>query len=139
MKYLVFAVVIYILNACSQPTRPMSGNDAFPRLEERQWQLTILNQQAITLSPKPYFLIIGTTVKGNAGCNSFTGNVQVDGHTMVFSNLISLLMACEGTEVEKNFMDVLRTTNGYRQNSDTLFLLSDQRPLAMLLSKKNNI
>ncbi len=136
MRYYLFAIALYTLIACSQPARPMLGNDALPRLEERQWQLSILNQQAITLSPKPYFLIKGTSVKGNAGCNSFTGNVRVDGRTMVFTNLISLLMACDGMEVEKGFMEVLRATNEYRQNSDTLFLLRDQRPLAMLLGTK---
>ncbi len=136
MRYFLFAIALHSLITCSQPARPLSGKDGLPRLEERQWQLTILNQQAITFSPKPYFLIKGTSVKGNAGCNSFTGNVRIDGSTIVFSNLISLLMACEGKEIEKGFMEVLRLTNGYRQNSDTLFLLRDQRPLAILLGTK---
>lgn len=136
MRYFLFSLALSTLFACSQPSRPMSGNDARPRLEERQWQLIILNQQAITLSPKPYFLIKGASVKGNLGCNSFTGDVRLDGPTMVFSNLISLLKACEGIEVEKDFMEVLLATNGYRQNSDTLFLLRDQRDLAMMLGTK---
>lgn len=136
MRYFLFAIALYTLNACSQPARPMPGKDTLPHLEERQWQLTILNQRAITHTPKPYFLIKGTSVEGNGGCNSFTGTVKVDGPAISISNLISLLTACEAIETEEGFLEVLRVTNGYRQNSDTLFLLKDQHSLAMLLATK---
>lgn len=134
MRYFLFALALFTLIACSQRERAMSGKDALPHLEERKWQLVNLNQQAVTLSSKPYFLIKGTSVEGNAGCNSFTGSVKVDGSIIAFSKLTSLLMTCDAIQIEKEFIEALLEVNGYRQNTDTLFLLRDQRPLAVLLN-----
>lgn len=36
------------------------------------------------------------TVNGNLGCNSFGGNYQVKGANIVFSMMISTMMACPG-------------------------------------------
>lgn len=136
MRYFLFYFSLFTLIACSQPAKPIISKDTLPHLEEKQWQLNMLNQQVIPLSSKPFFIIKGFSVQGNGGCNSFTGNVRVNGSTIAFTNIISLLMACDALETEKGFMEVLGATNKYRQISDTLFLFKDQHPLAMLLGTK---
>ena len=39
------------------------------------------------------------TVNGNMGCNSFGGNFEVKNDTIVFSQVISTMMACQGPQM----------------------------------------
>ena len=39
------------------------------------------------------------TVNGNLGCNSFSGNYKVTNDTIVFSKMVSTLMACDDPQM----------------------------------------
>ena len=51
------------------------------------------------------------TVNGNLGCNSFSGNYQVTNGDIVFSMMISTMMACVGPQMTQEDIG-LKIMNG---------------------------
>lgn len=71
-------------------------------------------------------LIFGAdgAVSGNGGCNSFRGDVDIEGATMKFGQLASTMMACEGAKSaqEALFHAALSQTVSYSVQDGELML-----------------
>lgn len=72
-------------------------------------------------------LIFGAdgVVNGNGGCNTFRGDVEIEGTAMKFGQLASTMMACEGTKStqETHFHEALSQTAAYSVQDGELSLL----------------
>ncbi|SEA27342.1 META domain-containing protein [Arachidicoccus rhizosphaerae] len=109
-------------------------------IEEKYWKLTQLNGQQISYSgsKEPYMILKtgDSTVRGFAGCNGFGGHFELKpGNRILFSKMISTMMACSDLALEKQFMQVLNKADNYSQHGDTLYLnKARMAPLAQFVA-----
>ena len=95
-KILLFAMAILILTACSlTPKVDLVG----------EWKLISYGDVA---NPTPAVPGVDTTIKfengkvsGNLGCNSFGGDYEMKGNTVVFGSIMSTEMYCDATSTQE--------------------------------------
>jgi putative lipoprotein len=75
-------------------------------------------------------------VSGSGGCNRLTGNYEVKGDQLTFSQMASTMMACpEGMDTEKAFLDALNKVKAWKIEGKDLELLDgDARVVARFVS-----
>lgn len=120
LRRLSFCVGMIALAACA------GGSEADPT--GRTWQLTELEGAAPVEGTVVDLTIEGGTASGNAGCNTYTGPVEVNtaDNTMTFgTEMASTMMACEEPimDQEQRFMTALTQVTSYEMANDTLTLL----------------
>jgi len=86
-----------LLTACASP-------GALAGLQGTSWKLVSYGpagNQTLAVSGIDTSLDFGKdgTVNGNLGCNSFSGNYQITNDNIVFSMMISTMMACVGPQM----------------------------------------
>ncbi|MCX2744457.1 META domain-containing protein [Mangrovivirga sp. M17] len=102
-----------------------------PGLPEGKWivenkRFTTSNDSLPAL-PVPYLKIEpnNRSIKGNTGCNSFSGEYLVDGERIKFLlNGQMTLRACPGNR-EENFLNNLSMVNGYHYQGNRIYLTSE--------------
>jgi heat shock protein HslJ len=95
-KIILFAMTIFLLAACSStPKVDLVG----------EWKLVSYGD---VTNPTPALPGVETTIKfengqisGNVGCNSFGGEYEVKGDTVVFGPIVSTLMYCEESSTQE--------------------------------------
>ena len=77
------------------------------------------------------------TVSGNMGCNSFGGNFEVKNGKLVFSRMISTMMACPGPQMaqEDAALKVMNGTVRFQVEGNTLTIYDASNANAITLSK----
>lgn len=86
-----------VLVACASPTpNPFS-------LTDTQWRLVSVTENGATKTPPTGIIVTlhfarDKQVRGNAGCNSFSGTYETQGEILKITALASTLMACLETE-----------------------------------------
>lgn len=92
MKSLRFAVAVYIivmlLSACG------GGGSDQPNLEGVTWELTAINGNEPIEGTRPTLQFGNGQVSGNAGCNSFGGEYEIQGDKIGFGALVQTEMFC---------------------------------------------
>jgi len=105
-------------------------------LEDKYWKLIELQGRKIGKMLKtPYIIILNEKVKGNGGCNTFSGSVKItQPNKIFFQDLISTKMACvdqDGNRTESLFFDALNKADQFIIRNDTLTLTKGRMaPLA---------
>lgn len=106
----------------------------------KYWKLIVLEGQEVEMAENQEREIFFTlkaddkTVSGFAGCNSITGEYEVEeGNRIRFTNMGITMMICPDVAVdESEFMQVFELTDNYTINNDTLSLNVGRRaPLAV--------
>ena len=106
----------------------------------KYWKLIKLEGQEVEMAENQEREIFFTlkaddnTVSGFAGCNSITGEYEVEeGNRIRFTNMGITMMICPDVTVdESEFMQVFELTDNYTINKDTLSLNVGRRaPLAV--------
>ena len=70
---------------------------------------------------------------GNAGCNNFFGQFQLEGDALNFSAMGSTMMLCpQGMDTERAFLDALGSATHYRISGLFMELYADDKLLARL-------
>lgn len=84
---------------------------------------------------RPTLNIESGKISGNAGCNRYFGNVNLDTSTGTFTtnNLGSTKMACEDMSTEQAYLNALSEANKYVVSNNVLELYKDK----LLLLKFN--
>lgn len=107
-------------------------------ITDRYWKLTELQGKKIEKAEghgREAFMVLTSTenrIHGNSGCNIFNGGYELtDMNRLKFSKMASTMMACPDMEIEREFLQVLETTDSYYLKGDTLMLNRDRMaPLA---------
>jgi copper homeostasis protein (lipoprotein) len=108
-------------------------------IDGRRWRLVELRGSPIdgmelVAEPTLSFAADGSTMSGNASCNSFSGAYALkSGNRIRFARQLAVtLMACPDMSVEAEFLDVLQTADNYAIGSDGTLSLNRARmaPLA---------
>jgi heat shock protein HslJ len=91
MKTLRFAISVYIivmlLSACGAASEQ-------PNLEGVTWELTAINGNPPIEGTQPTLQFENGQVSGNASCNSFGGEYQIEGDKIGFGALYNTEMFC---------------------------------------------
>jgi heat shock protein HslJ len=119
-----------------QPNPTSDGDNRDP-LFDTQWRLVELGGDPAPLGSGDRSIHLVMTSEeprahGFAGCNNFMGTFKTDGVELRFGPLATTMMACSETmELEREFLDVLASTNGYSIERAQLTLVDDAgTPLA---------
>ena len=138
-------MMFLFVSACNS-TKPAatSGNASEPSLTGTYWKLTEVNGKPVgeaeegkrreiylTLTSKE------TRVSGNAGCNGFGGTytLKADGFGLSFSQMMRTQMACDGLDLENEFMGILEKADSYYITNNVLQLnKARMAPLAKFIA-----
>lgn len=116
-------------------------------LEDREWVLVSVEGSAVpgSLTAKPEstafikFHPEKGSAGGNSGCNSFGGRYTAEGNRISITKVISTLRACiedERMDVERMFLDGLRSADRFEIRADTLFLFKGKKELLSFRGRK---
>lgn len=91
--FILTLLTVLLLSACSAfatPADPLQGTS---------WELVSYAGQAVVPGTKVTLKFEDEQASGNAGCNSYGGNYQVNGDQVRFEQMISTMMACADQSV----------------------------------------
>lgn len=117
------------------PEEPDSGNI---RLDDRKWVLESIQNHKTFVPITGAFVVFNAqkgSSGGNSGCNVFGGDYSATKTKLEITDIISTMRACtEGDkmDVEREFLDGLRTANRYEIKDGRLFLYDGKKPLLTL-------
>lgn len=109
-----------------QATGKSTGDASGVSLAGTEWRILELNgKDADPEVTSTLAFGAGGAVNGNGGCNTFRGDVEIEGSTMKFGQLASTMMACEGAKStqEALFHAALSQTTSYSVQNGELALL----------------
>ncbi len=114
-------------------------------LSVNQWILTTINDQPVPgnkeLNKTPMINLNGYNgvLSGNGGCNNIFGSLNLKPHNKIsFENIGATKMLCSEMEVETLLIDVLRETNRYSINEDTLLFMNESMDTLARFEKYNS-
>ena len=143
------ALVAATLSGCAAPA-PVPADDTQPEATavsdlNGEWQLTKASDAdgALAVNGIPVTLVIADdSASGQAPCNSYTGEVDIDGDSVEFGTIAQTLMACTDdarTELETRYLAALEEVSGSTLTDETLTLTGDSVTLHFTLLPKKSI
>lgn len=120
------------MTSCNAVNSGRSAAESNLDLVGSKWQLADKTNGKI-----PTLVLEANRASGNAACNNYIGELQMDKATHIFrvGNVSSTRMACEDMSTETNYLRMLSRITQYRQTKNTLELYEGN----MLLLKYNRI
>lgn len=109
-------------------------NGARQSLYEEKWSLKKIytDTGAIAVNSRAYirFHEEKKSAGGNGGCNVFGSTIAVNGHSLVFSEIIATRMYCEGVqESEDAYLNLLAKVKRFDISEKKLWLLDGKKVL----------
>ena len=125
MKITFFSILL-MFASCSQP-------DDSSKLLNKEWHLELFEDVAglpagahQVPQDDHYVLVMSdTAVRGVVDCNSFTGNYNLQGNRISFSNLAVTEMDCGGNTFQPQFLSALQKAHEYSFKNGTLRIKYD--------------
>lgn len=125
-------VFISVFSALLLMTVPAALAQADPAglLSGTQWQLVSYGTPGAEMPVIPGSSVTLTfdtagQIGGHAGCNSYGGQYRIEDNRLVFSGVVSTLMACADdavTNQEQAYLEALRSTGAYALTDNRLFI-----------------
>lgn len=135
LKTLLLAIILITAAACTTPdeaeeTAESPGTD---NLANSSWTLQTLGPSGAStpvIGETPLTLNFESEglVSGNGGCNSFAGSYEVQGSQLVFTDIVSTLVACADeslTAQEQQYVGALQTAGEFELTGDQLTINYD--------------
>jgi heat shock protein HslJ len=139
------AIVVGALAGCAAPADDTEPEATAVSDLNGEWQLTKASDAdgALAVNGIPVTLVIADdSASGQAPCNTYTGEVEIDGDTVAFGAIAQTLMACTDdarTELETRYLAALEEVGGSRLDGETLTLMGDTVTLQFTLLPKKSI
>jgi heat shock protein HslJ len=139
------ALVAGTLSGCAAPADNTQPEATAVSDLNGEWQLTKASDAdgALAVNGVPVTLVIADdSASGQAPCNSYTGEVDIDGDSVEFGTIAQTLMACTDdarTELETRYLAALDEVSGSTLTGDTLTLTGDSVTLQFTLLPKKSI
>lgn len=114
----------------------------FYAIQQKYWKLIELRRKPLsvrgntTKEPHLYLSSGQYLFSGNGGCNNISGQYKlINPDSIIFSKVISTMMACPDLEQESVFLKVMEAVRTYRVSGDQLvFLDADKKTIAVFKS-----
>ena len=99
-------------------------------LDQGSWLVTRLNDTD-SFGRNPFIKIdlSQNEINGNTSCNRFSGKISVKNNNVEISELSYTEMMCRDVEVEKAFLDALKSISSYTLNEEKLQLFGENQQL----------
>lgn len=139
-KLLFFSLLVLLVLSCKTPknsTKKIIPEKINTVSLNGEWQLQTLFGTDAKWAKAPFIIIDQQekSFKGNTGCNSISGKVEISESYIAFDkNFISTKMACI-SNYEKAFLSALLKVNKYVLNKADLELL--QNEIVLMKFKRN--
>jgi heat shock protein HslJ len=141
------ALVAATLSGCAAPAPADNTQPEATAVSDLngEWQLTKASDAdgALAVNGIPVTLAIADdSASGQAPCNSYTGEVDIDGDSVEFGTIAQTLMACTDdarTELETRYLAALEEVSGSTLTDETLTLTGDSVTLQFTLLPKKSI
>lgn len=125
---------------------PENNSDAELQVEKVKlngnWVLFYISGKKISFDglypikkPTILFDLNASRVSGNTSCNSFSSSLQIEDGNMLFGDLITTKMFCEG-EGEQSFLETFQRVNKYNISNTGELLLMEGEIVLMKFNKK---
>lgn len=114
------------LNAAPSPDAslmPGAPSPVLHPLSEDRWVLSWLNNEAIPDSdraPNIAFEVEAARVVGYAGCNRYSGAIDLEGDALSFGPVMATKMACDQLALESTYLSALDTVASWRITGNVL-------------------
>lgn len=145
INILILSLISFILISCGSSKKANDDATSQPVntdqvITEKYWKLIQLEGKDVEMAEnqeREIFFVLKTndnTVSGFAGCNSITGEYELeDGNIIRFNNMGITMMFCPDVDVnETEFMEVFELADNYTIHNDTLELnVAKRAPLAV--------
>ena len=98
------------------------------------WALSSIKGEKVVIDetvknlPKLEIFVKDEIVRGNTGCNTINGMVDIDNNNISFYDISTTEMACPG-DLEHNFLSALQKVNNYKIEKLKLYLYEDDKEL----------
>ena len=108
------------------------------RLEDKKWLLEALNGKQVPVAGASAFIVFDAkkgSAGGNTSCNVFGGSYKAGGESIVITDIILTMRACEEDErmtIEREFLDGLQKATRYEIKRGTLYLFRGRSLLLTL-------
>jgi putative lipoprotein len=128
MKRSIALLALMALAGCA-----ITSRDATTELPGTSWNLVDLDGEEPAGEPPPSITFTDEgTVTGSTGCNTFNGEVTIDGSEISFGPLATTRMACADPvagEQEQAFLVAMEAVTGYTIDGDGRLVLDGGAPL----------
>jgi heat shock protein HslJ len=120
---------------------PLTGTDKL-KLEDRKWVLESISRSVVPNVEQKAFLVFDPVKKsagGDTSCNAFGGEYKTNADKIAITEIISTMRACiedERMNIEREFLDGLRTADSYKIEGDKLMLYRRGKLLLTFLGDK---
>lgn len=105
---------------------------------EGEWKLSNLNGESIPLGDGGAYLnfdLEANRFYGNAGCNSFSGELELDGDTMKLGMIMATKKYCPNNQLEGKLLRILgQATFKFNQIAQELILTNETNKLVLTKS-----
>lgn len=133
-----FLLTLILAAGCgSKEVAPLSTDAVKSELLKKTWYCNSILKREVHEDSKPtlQFLADGT-VKGNGGCNDFSGQYTLDGQKILFGPFMSTKKACGPATDEQEFtyLSILAQAMTLQVEDDELQLFLDNNPDPMIFS-----
>jgi heat shock protein HslJ len=122
---LLAVAMVTALSACESPA--VSDDDRGDRLSQQDWVADSINGAAVINPGRVTLSFAEGRVSGRAGCNLYSGPVEVGNGTLKIGSLISTKMACleEGLMAqESTYLNALQGARSYSFAGDGKLTIS---------------
>lgn len=129
--YSLLALTILILTSCG-----MDPEEQAKKLVDSRWLLEeVGDMESYQIdSIRPNHIVLLTTTQNSAmafaGCNTLAAKFELEGTSLVFSNIISTKKNCEDMELENRLKDAISRTDSYRIKNNKLTFFEGRSKLA---------
>ena len=96
------------------------------------WALNSIKGEKVVIDetvknlPRLEIFVKDEIVRGNTGCNTINGKVDIDNNHISFYEITTTEMACPG-DLEQRFLSALQKVNNYKIEKLKLYLFEDER------------
>jgi heat shock protein HslJ len=128
MKRSIALIALLALAGCA-----ITSRDTTTELPGTSWTLVDLDgEEPVGEMPPSITFTDDGGITGSTGCNTFNGEVTIDGSELAFGPLATTRMACvdpAASEQEQAFLLAMEDVTGYTIDSDGRLVLEGEGPL----------
>jgi heat shock protein HslJ len=135
--FIPFMIGLMILSACNSSKKSNGKGD----ISESVWGLVSIKSIATDSlliaardNTATLQVLSDGTVKGTAGCNSFEGQVAINGYNLKFGNIVKTNVVCPNATIENALYAVLDSVDNYTVDHGHLLLRKEQKVLVTFMS-----
>lgn len=132
MKKYIFSFILIALSIIGCSSEETEKSQLY--LLHDIWALSSINGEKVVIDetiknlPRLEIFVKDEIVRGNTGCNTINGKIDIDANKISFYDVSTTEMACPG-DIEQRFLSALQKVNKYKIEKLKLHLYENEEEL----------